>query len=80
MGQVETGQEVYSADGERLGKVIAVTDHAIVIETPEATANHQLTSAAAQAMAEAGHQEIPGAHPSRRGATPRTLEPDEHPG
>ena len=109
MERVETGQEVYSADGERLGKGIAVTDHAVVIEkgfflptdfacrrsdvaqvgagavrlsktraqlesaagetdlAPEAAADRELTSAGAQAMAEAGHQEIPGA-PEQEGS------------
>jgi hypothetical protein len=109
MEQVETGQEVYSADGERLGKVIAATDHTIVIEkgfflptdfaarrsdiaevsggavrlsktraeleseaektdlAPDAAADRELTSAGAQAMAEAGQQEIPGT-PEREGS------------
>jgi hypothetical protein len=34
---------------------------------PEAAADRELTSAGAQAMAEAGHQEIPGA-PERKGS------------
>lgn len=110
MREIEIGQDVYSSDGERLGRILAVTAHAVVIEkgfflptdyacprgdvafvrdgavhlsrtrgeveekaaAPDlaadaAGAGPELTSAAAQAMAEAGGREIAARGQERSG-------------